>query len=114
MFAATLGVLTTGLATAQVNPPPLTDAAQEARLATEKELESLAIIDRKVMIPMRDGIHIPADIYRPKDTSQKYPIIWVRTPYNFNFWDIRNAVPRDMTNAVTADVPEVEVVRRAN
>jgi len=54
------------------------------------------------MIPMRDGIHIPADIYRPKDTSQKYPTIWVRTPYNFNYWDIANAVPRDMTNALTA------------
>ena len=78
------------------------DAAKEARRATEKELESIAIIDRKVMIPMRDGIHIPADIYRPRDTSKKYPIIWVRTPYNFNFWDIRNGVPRDMTNAVTA------------
>ena len=51
---------------------------------------------------MRDAIRIPADVYRPKDTSQKYPIIWVRTPYNFNFWDIQNGVPRDMTNAVTA------------
>ena len=27
----------------------------EQREATEKELESLAIIERKVMIPMRDG-----------------------------------------------------------
>jgi hypothetical protein len=101
MFAGTIGVLATGPLAAQVNAL-LTDAAKEARWAAEKELESLAVIDRKVMIPMRDGIHIPADIYRPKDASQKYPIIWVRTPYNFNFWDIRNGVPRDMTNAVTA------------
>src|SRR5215472_13542021 len=101
-FAATLGVLTTGLVSSQVNPPPLTDAAKEARRATEKELESIAIIDRKVMIPMRDEIRIPADVYRPKDTSQKYPIIWVRTPYNFNFWDIQNGVPSDMTAALTA------------
>jgi hypothetical protein len=36
------------------------------------------------------------DIYRPKDTSKKYPIIFVRTPYNFNFWDVRNGAPRDM------------------
>ena len=59
------------------------------RNAIEKELESGAIIDRKVMVPMRDGKRMAADIYRPKDTSKKYPIIFVRTPYNFNFWDVR-------------------------
>ena len=26
----------------------------------------------------------------------------MRTPYNFNFWDVRNGVPRDMTAALTA------------
>jgi uncharacterized protein len=87
---------------AQVSAAPLTDAAKKARWDTEQELRSLAVIDRKVMIPMRDGVRIPADIYRPKDSSQKYPIIWLRTPYNFNFWDIQNGVPRDMTSAVTA------------
>ncbi len=30
------------------------------------------------------------------------PTIWVRTPYNFNFWDVRNGVPADMTAALTA------------
>ena len=60
------------------------------RNAREKELESIAIIERKVMVPMRDGKRMAADIYRPKDTSKKYPIIFVRTPYNFNFWDVKN------------------------
>ena len=64
----------------------------ESRNATEKELESLAIVDRKVMVPMRDGKRMATDVYRPKDTSKKYPIIFVRTPYNFNFWDVRNGV----------------------
>jgi hypothetical protein len=81
---------------------PLTDAAKAERWRVENELASLAIIERKVMIPMRDGIRIPADIYHPKDTSRKYPAIWVRTPYNFNYWDIANGVPRDMTAALTA------------
>src|SRR6202042_679906 len=67
-----------------------------AREATEKELETVAIIERKVMVAMRDGKRMAADIYRPKDTSKKYPIIFVRTPYNFNFWDVRNGIPRDM------------------
>jgi len=80
----------------------LSDSAKAQRWATENELASLAIIERKVLIPMRDGVRIPADIYRPKDTSKKYPAIWVRTPYNFNYWDVRNGVPRDMTAALTA------------
>ena len=78
------------------------DSVKARRWAIENELASLAVIDRKVMIPMRDGIRIPADIYHPKDTSKKYPAIWVRTPYNFNYWDITNGVPRDMTAALTA------------
>lgn len=49
------------------------------------ELEQIAIVDQKVMIPMRDGIRLATDIYRPK-TSGKVPIIFSRTPYNFNSW----------------------------
>jgi putative CocE/NonD family hydrolase len=73
-----------------------------ARKATEKELEDLAIIDRKVMVAMRDGKRMATDVYRPKDTSKKYPIIFVRTPYNFNFWDVRNGAPRDMSAELAA------------
>jgi putative CocE/NonD family hydrolase len=73
-----------------------------ARNKTEQELESIAIIERKVMVPMRDGKRMATDIYRPKDTSKKYPIIFVRTPYNFNFWDVRNGAPRDMSAEITA------------
>jgi len=81
---------------------PLTPQAAAARNATEKELESLAVIDRKVMVPMRDGKRMATDIYRPKDASKKYPIIFVRTPYNFNFWDVRNGLPRDMSAELQA------------
>jgi uncharacterized protein len=73
-----------------------------ARNTTEKELESLAIIERKVMVPMRDGKRMAADVYRPKDASKKYPIIFVRTPYNFNYWDVRNGAPRDLTTELQA------------
>ena len=86
---------------AQPGSPP-TQEQLTARKATAKELESLAAIDRKVMVPMRDGKRMAADIYRPKDTSKKYPIIFVRTPYNFNFWDVRNGAPRDLTNELDA------------
>src|SRR5579885_2955933 len=73
-----------------------------ARNAKEKELESIAVIERKVMVQMRDGKKMAADIYRPKDTSKKYPTIYVRTPYNFNFWDIQLGAPADMTAQLDA------------
>ena len=72
------------------------------RHAIENELQSIAIVERKLMIPMRDGIRIATDVYRPKDTSKKYPTIFVRTPYNFNFWDVRNGAPRDLSNELAA------------
>ncbi len=82
-----------------------TKALIEKRESIEKELEDIAIIDRKVMVPMKDGARMAADIYRPKDTSRKYPIIFSRTPYNFNFWDVRLGTYRDMST-------ELEAVKR--
>jgi predicted acyl esterase len=73
-----------------------------ARHATEDALAEIAIIDRKLMVPMRDGKRMATDVYRPKDTSKKYPIIFVRTPYNFNFWDVRNGAPRDLSAELAA------------
>ena len=75
------------------------------RKALESELQSVAIVERKLMVPMRDGKRMATDVYRPKDTSKKYPTIFVRTPYNFNFWDVRNGAPRDLTT-------ELEAVKR--
>jgi uncharacterized protein len=75
------------------------------RNGIEKELQSVAIVERKLMVPMRDGKRMATDVYRPKDTSKKYPTVFVRTPYNFNFWDVRSGAPRDMRN-------ELEAVKR--
>ena len=72
------------------------------RLAVERELHSIAVVDRKVMMPMRDGVRLATDIYRPKTAGEKVPTIFVRTPYNFNFWDVQNNVPRDMSAPLTA------------
>jgi putative CocE/NonD family hydrolase len=72
------------------------------RNATENALASIAIIERKLMVPMRDGKRMATDLYRPKDSARKYPTIFVRTPYNFNYWDVRNGAPRDMGAALEA------------
>ena len=87
---------------ASAQPPQGPAQLAEARNALEKEIESVAIVERKAMVPMRDGKRMAADIYRPKDMSKKYPIVFVRTPYNFNFWDIKNGVPGDMKTPLEA------------
>ena len=51
----------------------------------KQELAAIAIMDQKVMIPMRDGVRLCADIYRPKSDAP-VPVIFSRTPYNFNGW----------------------------
>jgi putative CocE/NonD family hydrolase len=102
-FLLLTGILgAAGMAQAQGRGGRLDDATIAKRNATEQELESIAIIDRKVMVPMRDGKRMATDIYRPKDSSKKYPVIFVRTPYNFNFWDVANGVPRDMSAELDA------------
>ena len=108
-LAASLLCLAFASASATIAQGPRAELTPDQRKALiakresiESELESIAIIDRKVMVPMRDGKRMAADIYRPKDTSKKYPIIFSRTPYNFNFWDIRLGTYRDMSTELDA------------
>ena len=107
LLAATILLCTiTPLALAQGPRPQLSPeeikALIEKREAIERQLEDVAIIDRKVMVPMSDGARMAADIYRPKDISKKYPIIFSRTPYNFNFWDVKLGTYRDMSQELDA------------
>ncbi len=90
---------------AQGPPGGLTAEQVQQRWDLERELAAVAVIERKVMVSMRDGQQMAADIYRPKDATKTYPTIFVRTPYNFNYWDVRNRVPRAMS-------AELEAVRR--
>src|SRR5579872_5679418 len=77
-------------------------ADRQRRVDAERELESIAVIERKIMMPMPDGVRLATDIYRPKNAAGKVPIVFVRTPYNFNYWDIQNGVPADMSAMITA------------
>lgn len=61
-----------------------TDYSKWSPQALETELKKHAIIEKKVLMPMRDGINLSTDVYRPKDASGPVPIIFVRTPYNMN------------------------------
>ena len=89
-------------ATAQ--PPQQANQLQlrARRDSLESELQRIAVVDRKVMVVMRDGLKMQADIYRPKSASSKVPAIFVRTPYNFNWWDVRLGAPSDMSQQLEA------------
>jgi len=73
MLIAGLAVNAIPGAHAQQRTPPDPQLVA-ARTAAETKLESIAIVERKVMVPMRDGKRMAADVYRPKDTSKKYPV----------------------------------------
>jgi len=52
--------------------------------ATLADLERMSIADTMLMMPMRDGVRLATDIYRPKNADGTVPVILVKTPYNFN------------------------------
>ena len=88
----------------------LTPSEQQRRKDLEAELQDIAVVERRVMIPMKDGVRLATDIYRPKSAAGpstalgagKVSTVFVKTPYNFNFWDVRNGVPADMTTILAA------------
>jgi putative CocE/NonD family hydrolase len=77
-------------------------ALRAQRDSLERELQSIAVVERKIMLPMRDGARMQLDVYRPKNASAGVPTIFVRTPYNMNFWDVANGAPADMSTQLTA------------
>src|ERR1044071_9313868 len=44
-------------------------------------LDTSFVVDSNVAIPMRDGVILRAEIYRPL-TGDKHPVLVYRTPYN--------------------------------
>ncbi|MES2357605.1 MAG: CocE/NonD family hydrolase [Gemmatimonadota bacterium] len=81
--------------------PPRDTVLVAHRDSLEKALEAIAIIDRKLMIPMRDGKKMQFDVYRPRNVA-KAPAIFSRTPYNMNYWDVKLGAPADMSAQLEA------------
>src|SRR2546423_7635592 len=100
-----LGALASVFAATAVAQPARTQQETETlrarRDSLETELQSIAVVERKLMIPMRDGVRIQFDVYRPKN-APKAPAIFVRTPYNMNYWDVSLGAPADMTAQISA------------
>ena len=52
---------------------PATDA-----MVSQPEFE--VVIDKNVQVPMRDGVHLATDVYKP-EAAGPFPLILIRTPY---------------------------------
>ncbi|WP_116108614.1 CocE/NonD family hydrolase [Lewinella sp. IMCC34191] len=63
----------------------LSSCAAAQKSEAYQRLAAIAEVEQKIMVPMRDGKRLATDVYRPKDVA-KAPIIFVRTPYQFNGW----------------------------
>ena len=84
--AATLGA--PGILTAPPGSAPslqnYPDYSAYTTVALEAAMQKKAIIERKLLMPMRDGVGLSTDIFRPKGASAPLPTIFIRTPYNMN------------------------------
>ena len=61
----------TAVAKAEEGPPhPMPKQKYEIRM------------EKSVMVPMRDGVHLSTDLYFPVGVDEKLPVILVRTPYD--------------------------------
>ncbi|MEL6836051.1 MAG: CocE/NonD family hydrolase [Bacteroidota bacterium] len=66
-----------------------------------QKLAEIAEIEQKVMMPMRDGVRLATDVFRPK-TDEPVPVIFSRTPYNFNPYGDGEERTRNYTRAYEA------------
>lgn len=101
ILAAALSTAAAATVHAQTGAPSAELVARRWQL--ERELADVAVIERKFMLPMRDGVRLATDVYRPKQVpAGGVPTIFSKTPYNFNYWDVRNRAPRDMSRILDA------------
>lgn len=65
------------------------------------------VTDRDVLVPMRDGVHLATDVYRPvneQETNAPLPVIMERTPY-----DKRGVSRSEITAAAPNPATRVEI-----
>jgi putative CocE/NonD family hydrolase len=53
------------------------------------KFRAISEADTMVMVPMRDGVGLATDVYLPKGKGP-FPVVFVKTPYNFNKISGRN------------------------
>jgi len=61
---------------------PAQDYSRYSDAAIDRELGQVASVEMIAMVPMRDGVNLATNIYRPKDAKGPLPTILWKTPYN--------------------------------
>jgi putative CocE/NonD family hydrolase len=74
--AVASGELMSANAAVLTQPGALEPAAAQFEVEVTKDL----------WIPMRDGVRLAADLYRPKGVQGRLPVILIRTPYSKDRW----------------------------
>lgn len=74
-FGPTLAIPALAVALAA---PPLAGQDRFARPVPRYQFT----VQKDVLVPMRDGVNLAADLYLPKDAGGRFPVIVMRTPYN--------------------------------
>lgn len=63
-------------------PAGAQDVSKYSEEAVRQDLTDKAVVETIVMVPMRDGVSLAANIYRPKGATGRLPTILSKTPYN--------------------------------
>jgi len=64
-----------------IHPSAVADEDEIKEL--EKKLERSADAEKLIRVPMRDGVRLSTDVYRPAGVEGKLPTIFWRSPYNY-------------------------------
>ena len=79
------------LAMAISSPSWAQDYSQYSDAAIEHELAEKADVEMFAMVPMRDGVRLATNVYRPKNASGPLPTIFIKTPYNELAYNVRSS-----------------------
>ena len=88
------------------NKPPLPPLAYDSRL------EQGVLIERNVAVPLRDGVRIYADIYRPPQSGPGLPVLLGWSPYgkhglsNRVFWPASGVDPAWLSTLTAFEAPD--------
>lgn len=63
-------------------PPTLPDYNKYSEEALKDELKQSAVDDHAMLVPMRDGVGLGTNVFRPKDAKGPLPTILWKTPYS--------------------------------
>ena len=77
---------------------------------TGRQASMTVLVEKNVFVPMRDGVRLAADIYRPSAAGQ-YPVLLQRTPYNKELWPITALTLDPIRAAADGYVVIIEDVR---